>query len=386
MNRHVHGSLAGALVLAALAASASAAPVQPNIIIKGWVWANQPSAAAYTPSPTYQYNLRTEILPAWPFRDFSSASNTVARTGIGAYAVTFTGLAADGGTVHVTAYGGSHHCKVAGWTPSGADMLVNVRCYSPAGAASDGMFTALLYKDGTKSTIYGNAYLWADQQATVGCYTPSPDYQFNSRGGTNTVCRISGGEYTVQFPAMTRDRLEANKGGHVQVTAYGSNPARCKVRGWSELAGTVTARIGCYLGGAPADSQFTATFLREAGELAMSVAEETNEDFYVWADTAPAPSAFYQTDSYGGGGATLEGPTTGLPAGTYRVHLPGVNPSGSTAMVTAYGSGAAHCTVTSWSSDPAISGTQVNVRCFDGGIPVNAQFTLLYLTDQLILF
>src|SRR6187549_3204089 len=67
---------------------ASAAPVQPDFLAKGWVWADQPAAALNTPyvaSLPYQYDLRTERLPAHPFRAYSGGTNTVTRTGIGVY-------------------------------------------------------------------------------------------------------------------------------------------------------------------------------------------------------------------------------------------------------------------------------------------------------------
>src|SRR5205814_9006899 len=76
----------------------------------GYVWANDPSAAAsYTPSTTFQYNS-------------SGALNTVTRSGTGVYDVKFPGLVhlGAGGTVSVTAYGsGNETCKVFNWAESG---------------------------------------------------------------------------------------------------------------------------------------------------------------------------------------------------------------------------------------------------------------------------
>jgi hypothetical protein len=265
-------------------------------------------------------------------------------------------------------------------------MNVYVRCFTPSGTLVNGRFSALFYKDGTKSTIYGNGYLWADQPSATACYTPSTFYQFNSRGGTNTICRAATGEYDVRFPSMTKHTYEPAKGGNVQVTAYGTGPERCKVRYWFESGGTVTARVGCSHDGAPIDTRFTASFARSPGYLAMSVAEDTQEGYYVWADAAPTPNTSYQVDSYGTSAATLEGPSTGLPAGQYRVRLPGVNPIYSTAQVTAYGGGDAYCTVAGWGAATG-GGTVVNVHCFSSsGLPVSSLFNLLYLTRQIILY
>jgi hypothetical protein len=372
---------------------ASAAPVQPQFMAKGWVWADQPAAALNTPyaaSLSYQYGLRTERLPTSPFRTRSGGTNTVTRTGTGAYRVTFANLAVLGGTAHVTAYGGSHQCKVSSWGSSGADLQLNVLCFAPGGAAVNGRFTALFYKDGTKSSFYANAYLWADQPTTAGCTTPSLAYQFNSRGATNTACRVSTGEYDVTMPHMEPDRFNpTTKGGTVQVTAYGSGSERCKVRYWYESMTNVIARVGCSTAaGVAADSRFTASFMRSPGEPAIEFAEDTQESYYVWANSAPNPAAVYQSDSYGtSSAATLESPATGLAIGTYRAHLPGVKSINSTAIVTAYGGGNTYCNVTSWYSNAAIGGTTVAVGCYDSaGFPVNSQFTLFYNTDRIILF
>lgn len=387
MKNRVRRSLLLAAVFVSLSSSAALADaVQPSTVAKGWVWLDQPSQplnTCYTPPEWWQHNMRYDILTVYPWRDYAPAAlNCVTRTGVGIYRVTFPNFAVSGGTAHVTAYGGNHSCKIQSWGSSGSDMNVYVRCFTPSGSPGDGRFSALFYKDGTKSTIYGNAYLWADQPSPTVPYTPSIYYQFNSRDSVNTVSRLATGEYDVLFPDM-ENTSEPNKGGHVQVTAYGTGPERCKVRGWSESGGTVTARVGCSHAGVPADSRFTASFMRSPGDLAMSFAEDINEGYYVWANAAPTPSLYYQSDSYGGNQASLQW----LSTGAYRVNLSGVDPLHSTAQVTAYGGGDAYCTVAYWYQAPDGSTTAVDVRCFSGtGSPVNTQFNLLYLTRQIILY
>src|SRR5262249_55696920 len=115
--------------------------------IWGYVWANDPAAASYTPSTQYQRNL-------------TGALNTIQRTGTGAYTVTFTKLGIYyGGTVDVTAYGsGSQACKVQSWGPVLADMKVYVRCFDAAGNAADAQFDASLTRP-TSSSRFG--YVWA---------------------------------------------------------------------------------------------------------------------------------------------------------------------------------------------------------------------------------
>src|SRR5215470_11444594 len=96
INRHVSCAL---VAVGALAGTAAATPVEPTVITKGWVWANQPSApldAPYTPATQYQYNLRIDLLTSYPFRTYSSGTNTVTRTGTGTYRVTFPTLGAGG--------------------------------------------------------------------------------------------------------------------------------------------------------------------------------------------------------------------------------------------------------------------------------------------------
>jgi hypothetical protein len=117
-----------------------------------YLWADQPAAAAYTPATSYQWN---------PTGSYS----TVARAGTGNYNVTLTGMTPSGGSVEVTAYGtGSEHCKVGSWVKSGSNTIVNVRCFSTAGAAADSRYTLNLHY--TTMTSVGG-YVWADNAAAA---------------------------------------------------------------------------------------------------------------------------------------------------------------------------------------------------------------------------
>lgn len=98
----------------------------------GYVWANQPASASYTPSTTYQYNSAG-----------TAVNNTITRSATGVYQVRMPKLAGAEGNVHVSAYGsGTAECKVASWASSGADRLVNVRCFTTTGVPVDTTFTA----------------------------------------------------------------------------------------------------------------------------------------------------------------------------------------------------------------------------------------------------
>ncbi len=90
----------------------------------GYVWANEPTTASYTPDPTYQANS-------------SGATDTIYRSGTGSYAVDFPHLGKRKGDVQVTAYASGAVCNFSGWTGSS----VAVRCYDVAGAPEDSDFT-----------------------------------------------------------------------------------------------------------------------------------------------------------------------------------------------------------------------------------------------------
>jgi hypothetical protein len=221
----------------------------------GYVWASTaspPLNVPTTPSLTYQFNS-------------TGAANTITRAAVGAYTVRLPGLGGPGGTVTVTGYGSSSDsCKVNWWSWSGAEALVSVRCQNAAGAAADEQFTLTFHGEvgilGVATDAgYEHGYAWADQEA-VASYTPSPSYSYNSDGNTNTATRSSAGVYQVQLPGLGTGGFFTAR-GHVQVTAYGSGPTRCKVQSWGS---TVNANVNvlCFdAAGAPADSRFVVDYV-----------------------------------------------------------------------------------------------------------------------------
>jgi hypothetical protein len=85
---------------------------------KAWLWAGRPTVEDYVAESGYQYS------------SAGGRNNRVVRLGVGQYRVELPELATDGGTVHVTAYGGNHHAKVVNWapfsgTPSAGDAFGN---------------------------------------------------------------------------------------------------------------------------------------------------------------------------------------------------------------------------------------------------------------------
>lgn len=214
-----------------------------------YVWANDSTAAGYTPNLTYQFNS-------------TGASNTIARQGVGVYAVTLPGQTASGGTVEVTAYGqGSEHCKVSGWTQSGSDTVVTVRCFNSAGALSDAQFNLNFARSTWPNGGNSYSYAWAND-ATAAAYTPSLSYQAGYVGGDVgdvatdiTAGRTSTGRYFVNLPDMT------HTGSNVQVTAYGTGSEYCKVVSWSDAGTGTQADVACFdAGGAATDSRFVIVY------------------------------------------------------------------------------------------------------------------------------
>jgi hypothetical protein len=112
---------------------------------------------------------------------------------------------------------------------------------------------ALLAPIGCGTTeVFG--WVWANQTIAAS-YTPDATHQYNTSGGASSVTRSGTGVYQVTFAG-----LGGVHGGNVQVTARGSDSARCKVSGWQTTGSTVTAGVRCFQGPTPADSEFLASY------------------------------------------------------------------------------------------------------------------------------
>jgi hypothetical protein len=213
----------------------------------GYVRADQPTTASYTPGSDLRFNS-------------TGGTNTVVRNSTGNYTVRMPGLGATiGGTVLVTAFGtDSKTCKVTGWGSSGTRLDASVQCHTAAGAVSDSQFTVTYANRLSNLGVTGAkiGYLWA-HDPTSASYTPTSTYSFNSSGGSNTVTRNGVGNYTVHLPGI------GDNNGHVQVTAYGSGSERCKSGGWSSSGGTLDASVVCFTpAGAAVDTLYTVSYTR----------------------------------------------------------------------------------------------------------------------------
>ncbi len=140
-------------------------------------------------------------------------------------------------------------------------------------------------------------YVWANNATSTTAYSPSSFYSYNAAGraSANIVTRSGAGQYTVTCQGvgggaffkqeegeaaphgMSTEKaveLEAEgiapqaatswgAGGHVQVTAYGSENANyCKVTSWGTGGRDFSAGVRCFTpGGVLADTRFDLLFV-----------------------------------------------------------------------------------------------------------------------------
>jgi len=115
-------------------------------------------------------------------------------------------------------------------------------------------------------------YVWANNATQpIGVpYTPTPQYSFNAAGRStaNTITRTAVGVYSVTCKgvgggAIVSGGTSWGPGGHVQVTAYGSEDAdHCKIVSWATGGADFTGNVRCYnSAGALSDNRFDLLFL-----------------------------------------------------------------------------------------------------------------------------
>ena len=311
-----------------------------------FAWADQPTAASYTPSSLYSYNrLGGDI--------------QITRTSAGVYSVQFVSFDGFGvgGNVQVTAYfaGAGQYCKVENWSSD----TVSVRCFDATGAASDSYFTVLYLK--TPAMPDAVAYAWANN-ATAASYTPSSLYSYNPTGGAVTATRNGTGDYSMTWSGFG---ALGTGGGHPQVTAYDASNKRCEILGWANDL----VNVRCYdSAGNPADSRYSLLYLRPAATddgLAFAWANDSSSASY-------APIPFYRFNS---GNGAVSATRTGT--GTYTIAFGGFSGSGlggGHVQVTGYSAFDRRCSVTSWGSE------NVNVRCHNAaGALVDTPYNVLFI-------
>lgn len=230
-----------------------------------YVWANDATTASYTPSSTYSWNS-------------TGGAIGVSHTGTGAYSVSLGGQNLGGGTVEVTAYGGSNsYCKVGSWGGSS----VNVVCFDGStGAAADSQFDLIFstqtpppldYRSNSPNNIWSFSYAWAYsptassytlsgpyQIGKVSCCTDGAGYPFGATQAPGTITRYGVGYYNVKFPGLAV--LSASP-SNVKVTGYGYGSDTCKVTGWYTSGSDAFANVACFtFAGTPVDAYYTITY------------------------------------------------------------------------------------------------------------------------------
>jgi hypothetical protein len=210
-------------------------------------------------------------------------------------------------------------------------------------------------------------WLWADQPATAGPYTPDPSYSFNSVGGAVSVTRLAKGVYRASFGGLSS--LDPS---NVLVTAYDFN-GWCNSFGWGGDGDTVLATVNCFnYKGNPADAQFTLVYQSHSGTFG----DAEKGTGFVWAGnpgtTDYTPDSAYSYNSTGGTNTVHRALT-----GNYEVTLPGFDLVGGTVQVTAYGPSANRCKVGGWGVHEG--GTTIAVICFDKtGAAADTPYELVY--------
>ena len=191
-------------------------------------------------------------------------------------------------------------------------------------------------------------------------------FTYSSNEQIPTFSSAGTGRVTVHFVDLPGSY------GNAQVTAVGSDTARCKVQGWYVSSGDRLVDVRCH---------------NSAGTL-------TNSDFVVYYHTAVS-------GSYGGAYLLVTNPTsllnipynapsgysynsegganrvTRVGTGVYDNRLPGNGWNEGTNHVTAYGTGSEYCNVSSSTADG--NDRIVRVRCFNSsGLPANSGYSLDY--------
>jgi hypothetical protein len=200
-----------------------------------FAWANQPTAASYSPDPNYAYNT-------------SGGAITISRSSAGNYGVVFAGLSGVGGTVQITSYGpGNSSCYSNGWGGS-SNFDAFVVCEDTGGNPIDEFFVVAIIPHGVAPPTV--AFTWANNSSSLS-YTPDATYTYNP-GGPVTVVRNSPGNYSVTFTGVNATQIA---GGDVRATAYATT-IRCKVASWGSGGNTdMIANVVCFdLTGTPADA------------------------------------------------------------------------------------------------------------------------------------
>ena len=205
-----------------------------------FLWADQPTASSYIPSPTYSYN------------STGLGANSITRLSTGVYDAFLPGLFKLGGDAQVTAYGsGAAHCETESWSPNRSGTNVIVACFDAGGNAADEYFDLSFTIGATEaagaSTSLGG-YAWASQPTATGLYIPSKPYDFDNVSAHKlSVDNIGGGTSFLNLYVPKSVLFHTTLG---MVSAYGSAGEFCDYEGLGYYGTakneTLTLTVGCF--------------------------------------------------------------------------------------------------------------------------------------------
>lgn len=368
------GRVTGAVVGRSATISARAGKVTGTKLVSvgddtrlGYALADQPAAAGpYAPDPVTSFNS-------------SGNGATITRASPGVYSVRFMGLGRASGqrdNVQVTGLGGAGgiYCKLAGWQPVGADMTVDVHCFTAAGAAADSRFTVLL--SGARVYIPTSRFgfvLVPDFTGAVNLVDTSGTTRNNSSTSLIQLGHVGLGNYSLIFPGLERVPGPQQGPETFQVTAVGAGPERCFIAAVDPLHAGLNVKCTDAAGN-PADSRFS-VMLFQRGRPGV----DGYRFGYALADK-PGSTVDYITSATfsrnNSGGNIL---ARKLATGQYRVLFEGQAkaPGATETLLLTPINVAGICTLTSWGNSGATD-LAVTLACFDNsGAPADAQFNIL---------
>lgn len=334
--------LLSAAVLALAAGTAAQAAPPPSI--EGYVWGWQPMNANYFPVTGYEYNS-------------SGGAIQILRPAVGTYQVRFLGMAGTGGVAHASAYGANHLCTVSSYGPSMADEVVNVRCFTTAGAAVDTAFVANV--SNRKGAYHG--YLWSsDPTPPAAGYVPPALYSYDSAGQQIVVYRSAAGRYQVHLGAFAQDSAGLWASGYLRATAYGPGAKHCQVLDPDLVPDPALLEVRCYDDtGFNVDTRFTLTYSRKVMSASATV------------DLSGAMPALDGWSNKAGGAPTV----TELAVGSYLLTFPDAGVPRGHAIGAVMGTPPMFCNIHAWW--PSNGSQNIWIRCYDGNVGVGTPAIML---------
>jgi len=211
------------------------------------------------------------------------------------------------------------------------------------------------------------SFAWVSPTGAVEArHSPDPLYSQNEYGGGIVSDRQSAGVYRVRFYGMGAN---ANGFGHVQVSAYGTQPTWCQIRNWT---GDDLFVVCFDAAGSPTDSAFTVMRIDE---------EEWHTVSYGWLWSSDASSATstanpsYSTTHGFPATYTINRVATGLYDVVFPASFLSFRETEFSVQVSAYGPAPARCKLDGYDED------NVRVRCQDAsGQSLDSRFNLLAIT------